>query len=149
ELRLTPGQGGEPGLVEVVMTVGPLGDGRGALAQKLPELGPQMLTQARDQLQNVGEKRADTRWPSSARVHAYPVGADGEVANPVEGVCRDISPRGLRFSVDNAPAPGYAYMHFPDAPGLAGFVLLAKIVRVYADEEQNVVAAVFSLGEAT
>jgi serine/threonine protein kinase len=149
ELRLTPGQGGEPGLVEVVMTVGPLGDGKGALAQQLPELGPKMLTQARDQLQNVGEKRADTRWPSSARVHAYPVGADGEVGKPVEGICRDISPRGLRFSAEHAPDPGYAYLHFPEAPGLAGFVLLAKIVRVYADEEENVVAAVFSLGEAT
>jgi hypothetical protein len=148
ELHLTPGHGGEPGLVEVVMTVQPLGDGKGALAQKLPELGPQILTQARDQLQNVGEKRADTRWPSSARVHVYPVGSDGEIGKPVEGTCRDISPHGLRFSVDHPPAPGYAYLHFPQAPGLAGFVLLGRIVRVCSDLQQNEVAAKFSLGEA-
>jgi hypothetical protein len=149
EVRLLAGQGQDPNLIEVAAVVRPLGDAKGALAQKLPELGPQMLASLRDHLQNVQEKRARARQPFAAAVHVYPVFGNGELALTLRGTCKDLSRDGIRFALPRAPATDRAYLHFPGLAGLEDFALLAEFVRMRTTNEGECdTAAAFCLQEA-
>jgi hypothetical protein len=148
EVRLLPGRGGDDKLLEVAVAVRTFGEVSESLAKQFLDLGPRMLARVREILQNAPERRSETRWPFDTPVHVYPVTADGDVGRGVEGKCVDISAHGIRFVASRTLSPGYAYLHFPELSGLAGFVLRIKFVRIKPEQEGCEAAAVFSLGEA-
>jgi hypothetical protein len=148
EVRLLPGRGSDPNLFEAAVAIRTFGDATEALTKKFQELGPLMLARVRELLQNVPEKRAEVRWPFDARVHVYPLSSDGDIGRGIEGTCRDVSARGIRLKASRNLSPGYAYLHFPELPGMSGFVLLIKFIRIRPEEEGCEAAAVFSLGES-
>jgi hypothetical protein len=129
EVEASPCPGDDVHLAEVVARVRPFGHGKGPALPQLVARGPALLQAIREQLQNIEDRRNETRLPCDQRVHVYAAPSEREFPPPLEGRCRNISLTGLAFWIPARPASRRLYLHFPDAAPLTGYALLARLIR--------------------
>jgi serine/threonine protein kinase len=129
EVEAFPCPGTDVHLAEVVARVRTFGHGKGPELPQMLAQGPALLHSIREQLQNVDERRQETRLPCDRPVHVYAAPSDREFPPPLEGRCKNISLTGLALWLTARPISRRLYLHFPDAPPLAGHALLARLIR--------------------
>jgi hypothetical protein len=117
-------------LTEVQVAVRPVGCSKEQGAGLLNEFGPQLVASLRDYLQAAREQRSQHRliWPHPLRVMAVETGL--QLAPPIAGQGKDISPIGIGFFLPGQPPADHVYVNLAKSQSVASLALLAKIVRV-------------------
>jgi hypothetical protein len=130
EVQLKPGDR-RPGIqrTEVAVTIRPFGCSRTEAVQLLAETGPVLLESVRSYLQACPEQREQQRLAISQPLRVRPVLADMQLAQPIHGIGKDISPRGIGFLLPHPPASTQVYVHLPELPQVASVAGLVQIVR--------------------
>jgi serine/threonine protein kinase len=96
----------------------------------LKDKGPALFESIRKYLQVRDDMRSHPRWPCAHALSARPILPGLEVGDPVEGICRDVSPGGVGFLLPDHPTHTRCYLHWPRVPQLAGVAVQVRIVRV-------------------
>lgn len=136
-------------LVEAVICIKPYGTCNAQLSAQINEIGPALIDSVRNYLQAEPSQRGHVRWPSSSRVHVYPVLPDLQVGQRIEGTAKDISLTGLRLRLQQAPPSDHVYINLPGHPDLAVSAVLLHILRhrpIAAGEFE--VGATFAISDA-
>jgi hypothetical protein len=119
----------------------------GAQAERiLATMAPALFDSVRLYLQAEPEQRTLDRVPCDAPLRVYPVLPDLELAPTIEGVCRDISPGGMRFRVGRRPPVDQLYLHLCASPEAMGHAILARVARVTESEGAVEVGVRFATG---
>jgi serine/threonine protein kinase len=125
-VRLTALAGAES-LQHVLVRLKPFGCADTAAVQLLGEWGPLVLASVREHLQVPPEQRGQDRvtWHQPLRVH--PV-EGGQWLSAIDGVVKDISPRGVGLYVPRLPGDD-VYVQWPAQPDVAQLAARARVVR--------------------
>jgi hypothetical protein len=128
-VELVPAARGGSRRTEVDVLIRPFGCEGAQAVQLLADMGLAVLESIREYLQACPEQRAQERLAISHPLRVSAVLADMQLADPVEGMGKDISPRGIGFFLPQAPSTPQVYINLPDIPQVALVAGLAKIVR--------------------
>jgi serine/threonine protein kinase len=112
----------------------------------LERMAPDLFESLRSYLQARQEQRAGERVPFSRLLHVYPIGPGLELGEVVVGTGLNLSSTGLGFRVPRRLETEWFYLHFPDVPAIATFVLLGQVVRTAAVQDNGYDVAARFLG---
>jgi serine/threonine protein kinase len=130
ELRVAPVAPATHRLTEAVVRVRVVGLAERDQAERaLATLAPQVFDSMRQYLQPSPEQRSGGRLPCLLPLRVYPVLPDLELAEPIEGACKDISRGGICFRVPQVPPTDRLYLHLHTAPVSAPYAILAQVMR--------------------
>jgi hypothetical protein len=129
QVQLTPAQHDRARHTEVAVIIQPFGCNRARAVRMLTELGPVVLESIRTYLQACPEQRAQDRLVINQPVRVSPVGADLQLADPIDCVAKDISARGIGLYLPRPLASAQVYVTLPELPHVASVAGLAQVVR--------------------
>jgi hypothetical protein len=91
-------------------------------------MAPQVFASMRQYLQASPDQRSVQRLACRQPLRVYPVLPDLELAELIEGECKDVSPGGICFRVPRVPPVDRLYLHLHESPAL-GHAILARMMR--------------------
>src|SRR5262249_51836830 len=115
-------------MVEAVIRIQPYGTVNANLEKEITEIGPAIIETVRMYLQAEPDQRGRERWPCQQAVQVYPIDADLQVGQPIDGTGVNLSIVGVGMRLRQPVPTEYAYVTFPAPPVLAAAVLM-RIAR--------------------
>jgi hypothetical protein len=122
---------------ETAAAAGVQGDLGDAARRDVLRAVPGVLAAVRGALESFRDRRAHPRYPVGFPVRIHPLGPDGVAGAAADGVCEDVSAGGARVLTRAAVPRGRVYLEFVTVEGVAGYALLAPVVRSARDPEGN------------
>lgn len=146
------GRNKNKGGLEVIITLPPQGRAVGEITvigrvfgttsqdyiRQAAEAIPRLMTDVRQELRNVDDRRKHPRVATTFPVTLYPVHSVGGIDLPQHGRCRDVSLGGICVATDGAIPTKYAYAVFECLPDLAEYAILIRFLRSQAFGKETV-----------
>ena len=101
---------------------------------------PRLMDAIRRELKNVEDRRQHMRISASLPITVYPIHADGNLEDPIPGLCRDISAGGICFVTSNRVPSTHVFLSFDGIEATAGMAILVRLIRAVPIAREHLAA---------
>jgi eukaryotic-like serine/threonine-protein kinase len=125
-----------PPSVEVTATATLFGKPDNEFTRTAIEDIPTILSQVRNQLQNLQERRIHPRYAAELPVQIYELAENGEFGPVVTGQTRDFSIGGVQFVTPSEISTERVFISFPSVPAIQGWAIYSRLLRSMSNSTQ-------------